>query len=61
MINWDRDGGGDLIKFVKANETKREKNIRKINNFLGLSKNIWGDHHIFFILFSLLFPLLSSQ
>jgi len=34
MINWDREGGADLTKFLKANKTKREENIRKINKFL---------------------------
>jgi hypothetical protein len=33
MINWNREGGGDLTKFLKANKTKREENIWKISNF----------------------------
>jgi hypothetical protein len=28
MINWDREGGGDLIKFLKDNKKKREENIQ---------------------------------
>jgi hypothetical protein len=27
MINWDKEGGGDLIKFFKANKAKREEKI----------------------------------
>jgi hypothetical protein len=49
MINWGMERGGDLTKFFKANKTKREENIRKINNFFWHSKNIWGDWHILFI------------
>jgi hypothetical protein len=61
MINWDREGGGDLTKFLRANKAKRDEKLRKINKFLGHSQNIWGHQHIFFILFSLLFPSSSSQ
>jgi hypothetical protein len=42
MINWNGEGGGNLTKFLKANKTKKEKKIRKINIFLGHNKNIWG-------------------
>jgi hypothetical protein len=31
MINWDKEGGGDLTKFLRANKAKREEKIRKIN------------------------------
>jgi hypothetical protein len=48
MINWDKErGGGDLTKFFKANKTKKEENVRKINNFLRRNQIIWGDQHIF--------------
>jgi len=53
MINWDREGGGDLTKFLRANKAKREEKIRKINIFLGHSQNIWGDFKFYFPYFSL--------
>jgi hypothetical protein len=40
MINCDREGGGDLTKFLKANKKEKEENIWKINKFLGCSQNI---------------------
>jgi len=60
MINWGKEGGRDLTKFLKANKTKREKKYGFFF-FLGHSKNIWGDQHILKNFLSLLFPFLSCQ
>jgi len=27
MINWDREGGGDLTKFLRANKAKRDEKL----------------------------------
>ncbi len=53
--------GWDLTKFLKANKTKKEENIRKINNFFGHSKNIWGIGTFCLFDFPYFFPLCQAN